>query len=279
MDDVFALGDEALVLLLARHDLPFAHDPPHSEASPERYNKSLWFRLINPDSRRSYRGPHREAIVTQLLQQCPTQLRILLIFARDGKGREVLALADKATRGAMNSFIYFCGRYFIDWHEPPLHVSESSILVRAVDHQACRQYEAVFDSLQASPSELELQSHSQLESQSQSQLQPHTGKSEGDNFLISIDQLIVAMQLVGGYSRVEDEKRRTAVRTDMQKVFKKAGKEALNRADFLQFCCHVVGDTKRVVIKFMMRRVRRFVNTSLDLYESFRFYLFWYYFT
>jgi hypothetical protein len=68
------------------------------------------------------------------------------------------------------------------------------------------------------------------------------------------------MEYLGAYMKQEarDQASRVAMFiADLQRVFKCTTRkiEALNKDQFLQFCCKVLGDTEPVVVKFMMYKV------------------------
>jgi hypothetical protein len=66
------------------------------------------------------------------------------------------------------------------------------------------------------------------------------------------------MEYLGAYMKQEarDQSSRVAMFiADLQRVFK-CKIEALNKDQFLQFCCKVLGDTEPVVVKFMMYKVK-----------------------
>lgn len=137
-------------------DLPFDLSPPHGPKlnRGSRAFTFLWSRLLNPEhpansrpsSQKKLEGSVRARIVMKVLKCCPRQLQRLLKNANDENGREVFALTDKQTKEAINSVIYFCGRYDVNWAESPLHISDNCIVLRGSDHKAASQYSAAFTS-------------------------------------------------------------------------------------------------------------------------------------
>lgn len=185
------------------------------------------------NSLRVFTNEERARISIKVLLQCPRELQLLLKTATDEKDREIFALTDKHTKEAINSVIFFCGRYDINWTEKPIHISETCILTRAVDYKASLQYAATFDGL--APAETEY---------------------------ITMDQLCTCMEALGGvYGRLDAGKRKLLLQTDLKKVFKTRGdKNRLSRCEFIQFCCAMLGETKPVVVKFMMHKVRSYAH-------------------
>ncbi|KAF0702487.1 Aste57867_7785 [Aphanomyces stellatus] len=61
-----------------------------------------------------------------------------LAFSKDQHGREVIHYTDASTRKCFYNRLYFCGRYEI-FRGPPLHVSNTSVVVTAYDHGICSQ--------------------------------------------------------------------------------------------------------------------------------------------
>lgn len=132
-------------------DLPFDLAPPHTQRhDQDDHIVFLWSRLLNPDhpdnvkENKQLSDEERARIVSRVLSQCPRALQLRLKHALDEKDREVFALTDKKTKEAINSVIFFTSRYDIDWNDAPVHVSDTCILVKAVDHKAVLNYEAVF---------------------------------------------------------------------------------------------------------------------------------------
>ncbi|KAF0691724.1 Aste57867_17105 [Aphanomyces stellatus] len=61
-----------------------------------------------------------------------------LAFAEDKHGREVIQITDQETRKYFYDRLFFCGRYEI-FPGPPVHVSNTSVVVMAYDHGICAQ--------------------------------------------------------------------------------------------------------------------------------------------
>ncbi|KAF0697593.1 Aste57867_11731 [Aphanomyces stellatus] len=61
-----------------------------------------------------------------------------LAFAKDQHGREVIQITDASSRKYFYDQLYFCGRYQI-FEGPPVHVSNTAVVVMAYDHGICAQ--------------------------------------------------------------------------------------------------------------------------------------------
>ncbi|KAF0696134.1 hypothetical protein As57867_013032, partial [Aphanomyces stellatus] len=75
------------------------------------------------------------------LQFAPTYICQELAFATDQDGRKAIDITDATTRSYLHSQLYFCSRYKL-FHGPPVHVSNTAVVVMAYDHGLCEQ---VFD--------------------------------------------------------------------------------------------------------------------------------------
>ncbi|KAF0682736.1 Aste57867_25165 [Aphanomyces stellatus] len=69
---------------------------------------------------------------------CSQELLRELAFGKDKHGREVIQITDAATRKYLNDRLFFCGRYEI-FEGPPVHVSNTAVVVMAYDHGICAQ--------------------------------------------------------------------------------------------------------------------------------------------
>lgn len=188
-----------------------------------------------------------------------------MIRARDREDREALALTDKHTRNMLHFVVFFCGRYNTDWGEPPIHVSETCVIVRAEDYKAALQYEEAFTyfiaamsravigtGVLSAPQALAPPSTSSLVLRLSLQQEHHLDNTATDE--ITLDQLCECMDHMGAYARLEATKRRAAIVTDLRKLFH-ADKRRVTRDEFVRLCLHVMGETRRVVIKFMLSEV------------------------
>lgn len=263
------------VELLVLNDLPFAFEAPHLMVDTERYVKALWFRLVNPEHLKCYRGQHRDTIVASILNRCPLQLKELLVRAKDDKEREILGLADKKTKEAIYKLLFFCGRYALD-EAKPVHVSQTSILLSATDHNAVLQYADAFDYIigPVTSHEPDPLSHKRSFSRSGSAITPKAlrnffevsfhERSRPAHVLVglTIDQVCAQLEDLGFVHSVEDGwKRRSAILDKLKKVLKWTTELTMNsligRADFIRLCAHELGETKPVVLKFMRHKVRQ----------------------
>ncbi|KAF0700907.1 Aste57867_8593 [Aphanomyces stellatus] len=61
-----------------------------------------------------------------------------LAFAKDKHGREVIQITDECTRKYLTDRLFYCGRYDI-FQGPPVHVSNTAVVVMAYDHGICAQ--------------------------------------------------------------------------------------------------------------------------------------------
>ena len=85
----------------------------------------------------------RATTLRKILSRCSTQLLRLLENAKDDLLRKGLDLAVPDLQRVFKEHLHFCGRYEIDW-EKPIHISESSIVLSAVDHKAANVYRAQY---------------------------------------------------------------------------------------------------------------------------------------
>ncbi|KAF0693456.1 Aste57867_15585 [Aphanomyces stellatus] len=71
-------------------------------------------------------------------KMCPQELLRELYFAKDMHGRQVIQITDEDTGKFLNSQLYYSGRYEI-FEGPPVHVSNTAVVVMAYDHDICAQ--------------------------------------------------------------------------------------------------------------------------------------------
>ncbi|KAF0685554.1 Aste57867_22586 [Aphanomyces stellatus] len=69
---------------------------------------------------------------------CSQELLRALAFGKDKHGREVIQITDASTREYLNNRLFYCGRYEI-FDGPPVHVSNTAVVVMAYDHGICAQ--------------------------------------------------------------------------------------------------------------------------------------------
>ncbi|KAF0689209.1 hypothetical protein As57867_019249, partial [Aphanomyces stellatus] len=69
---------------------------------------------------------------------CSQELLRELAFGKDKHGREVIQITDASSRKYLNDRLFFCGRYEI-FEGPPVHVSNTAVVVMAYDHGICTQ--------------------------------------------------------------------------------------------------------------------------------------------
>lgn len=63
-----------------------------------------------------------------------------LVRCKDKRGREVMSIARPEVKRFINKYLFFCGRYELALDRAPLHVSDTSIVIGAVDHQVTDDY-------------------------------------------------------------------------------------------------------------------------------------------
>ncbi|KAF0683302.1 Aste57867_24642 [Aphanomyces stellatus] len=71
-------------------------------------------------------------------ETCSQELLREVAFAKDQHGREVIQITDASTRKYFNDRLFFCGRYEI-FQGPPVHVSNTAVVVMAYDYGICAQ--------------------------------------------------------------------------------------------------------------------------------------------
>lgn len=211
------------MVLAVLHDLPFEFDFPFNVRSDrDSLFSSLWYRLLNVDhpintsasSRKSLDDCTRAYIARRVLRLCRhRQLQLFLRDMRDEKGRELFSLTDKTTKEGINSILLFCGRYDIDWNEKPIHMSDNSILLRALDHNANAQFKAHFSTFARRSSAV-------------------ANLSTVDACL-TIDQLQECLHSMGRYSRSAESQQRFSM--DLRRVFQ-SERSQVTYGDFEDFC-------------------------------------------
>ncbi|KAF0714338.1 Aste57867_3915 [Aphanomyces stellatus] len=69
---------------------------------------------------------------------CSQELLRDLAFGKDKHGRQFIQITDGTTRQYLNDLLFYCGRYEI-FDGPPVHVSNTAVVVMAYDHGICAQ--------------------------------------------------------------------------------------------------------------------------------------------
>ncbi|KAF0692766.1 Aste57867_16176 [Aphanomyces stellatus] len=94
---------------------------------------------VNVKVKQSVRHGCIEAILCkEEFASCIDELLRELAFAKDKHGREVIHITDPCTRQYFYDRLYFCGRYEI-FEGPPIHISNTAVVVMAYDHGVCNQ--------------------------------------------------------------------------------------------------------------------------------------------
>lgn len=214
---------------------------------------------------------HRKAIVAAIISRYP-QLTQDLATAKDEHGRDALTLTDPGTKAVMNQYLFFCSRYELKLDEPPVHVSDTSVLIRAVDHKPSDDYAAHFcayweKSVRTSPSSIMAATAATTEECTQSDIDTTHLKDHRVPVLSSEEQVagcLVAMGLnsiqtaaeVGFFAEVKG-----IWGTEVMGVGGTSAAPAssyimgITKPEFVAYCLRVVGATRKVVIKFMKYKV------------------------
>ena len=82
-------------------------------------------------------------LVESVFAECPSIVK-QLIQSCDENGRSVYNITHPNVKALFNEILFFCGRYELQ-EGPPLHVSATSIVIHATDHNIAQYYEKVFD--------------------------------------------------------------------------------------------------------------------------------------
>lgn len=221
---------EDIVYMITEFDMPY-------DIQTGAYNVAhhgSWFQLLDAHS-----GLHTEAraeIVRDLLSsisaECKDTDGVIKQLARlkDEHDREAISITDKHTRAIITEYLLFCGRYELFTSESPLHATDTSIVIRAVDYKAAEDYGAVFDSL----------------------LPDHFIARE-----VNFETFCQAILDMGLHKQIQDVKKRMKIiQRDIEKIHTDAETENVYlREDFIDFCKRNFGATRPVVIKFMLNKV------------------------
>ncbi|KAF0713762.1 hypothetical protein As57867_004210, partial [Aphanomyces stellatus] len=148
---------------------------------------------------------------------CSHDLLRELAFGKDKHGRQVIQVTDAATRKYLNERLFYCGRYEI-FEGPPVHMSNTAVVVMAYDHGICTQL-----------------------------FQQH--KNNHGN--LDVNGFIKCNKVLGrvkGNQKREKEKWRAEFQ-----LWDKSYNGSLSEGEYLNYCRHHFGGKLKVSLKFMRK--------------------------
>ncbi|KAF0694397.1 Aste57867_14737 [Aphanomyces stellatus] len=142
-----------------------------------------------------------------------------LAFAKDQHGREVIQITDASLRKYFYDRLYYCGRYQM-FQGPPMHVSDTSVVVLAYDHGICTQ---VFE------------------------------EHKNSNGYLDMAGFVICNEILGRVASKfkKDKKRDKEIWQGEFILWDKDGNGMLSEDEFLRFCEQHFGGKIKVAMKFM----------------------------
>ncbi|KAF0717651.1 hypothetical protein As57867_002168, partial [Aphanomyces stellatus] len=172
---------------------------------------------------------------------CSQELLRELAFARDKHGRQVNQITDAATRKYLNDRLFYCGRYEI-FEGPPVHVSNTAVVVMAYDHGICTQL-----------------------------FQQH--KNNHGN--LDVNGFIKCNKVLGRVVTKSGTKKEKKLEIDMWQsefqLWDKDSNGSLSEAEYLRYCAQHCGKKLKVAMKFMKNgdEYQLEIDNREDLDDSF----------
>ncbi|KAF0696832.1 Aste57867_12433 [Aphanomyces stellatus] len=150
-----------------------------------------------------------------------------MVFAKDQHGREVIQITDQETRKYLYDLLFFCGRYQI-FGGPPVHVSNTAVVVMAYDHGICEQ---VFDN--------------------------HAQEKDGLKFLNEKD-FVKCSEILGRLNADQTSNQKKQRHSDLWKkefqLWDKDNSGSMEKDEFLRYCAQYFGGKLKVAMKFMRNK-------------------------
>lgn len=116
-----------IVVAMIFKTLPFSTVEPYERISGN--DGSTWFHLV--DCGKPTSNSERRFIVGLILARIKLELARLLAHFADENGRTAMIITDNETKKVFKRRLFFCGRYDINMKEAAIHMSETSIILRA----------------------------------------------------------------------------------------------------------------------------------------------------
>ncbi|CAK4993233.1 unnamed protein product [Aphanomyces euteiches] len=169
-------------------------------------------------------------------------------FTKDQHGREILQTTDAETRKFLKKELFFCGRYDI-FEGPPIHVSATSVVIHAFDHDLCDQ---MFD----------------------------VHSSDGGFDIIAFKECTELLGRLSASRHVVGQKKIASDKKEWENEFKVWAKgEYMTKEDYLRYCEQHFGGKIKVAMKFLSsqsaceaevenRKRIKCPNHVLDLYPT-----------
>lgn len=238
----------AVIQMLLDCDLPYT-----DSGSPVTYHAHSWAWIIQQTGKKYL--PVIENILTLHEDIIP-----LLTKSCDMKGIPLLATADPAVRQLLMKRAFYCGRYELLMDSlgggcglPPVHFSNNSIVITAIDYDAELSYHHAFDThcTKVNHNQTTLNSPDSDASLTSPINAPTT---EGE-VIDSVGQLMSALHRLGSYFEPH--------RINFPEIFSSCEAESgihlnenqqkvsISRDEFLKYCRELFGYKRKIMIKFM----------------------------
>ncbi|KAF0687423.1 hypothetical protein As57867_020767, partial [Aphanomyces stellatus] len=152
---------------------------------------------------------------------CSQELLRELAFGKDKHGREVIQITDASSRKYLNDQLFYCGRYEI-FDGPPVHVSNTAVVVMAYDHGICTQ---LFQQNQSGHGSLDV------------------------NGFINCNKVLGRVVMKSGTKK--DKKLESDMWQSEFHLWDKDLDGSLSEDEFLRYCAQYCGKKLKVAMKFM----------------------------
>ncbi|KAF0719461.1 Aste57867_1023 [Aphanomyces stellatus] len=156
----------------------------------------------------------------QKYEPCTEQLLRELAFAKDKHDREVIQITDASTRKYFYDHLFYCGRYEI-FDGPPVHVSNTAVVVMAYDHGICVQLYHKYKN----------------------------GSTLDVNGFIECNKVLG--REVSKFGTKKDKKREGEKWNAEFQLWDKDSNGSLSEDEFLRYCAQYCGKKLKVAMKFM----------------------------
>ena len=215
-----------LIAHAVKSDLPYDKD----NRNP-RSNEGFWFTFLDANSGIS--PEVRLPILGKLLSD-HAGIVPLLANIEDSFQRKAMDITVPVSKALINKYLYFCGRYELYLEEAPIHVSETSIVIRGVDYGLLEDCNRMFDE--------------------------HSTKKSGK---LSIKEFVTCAAAIGVMEHITDKNTKKQALAETFEKFDKNGDQWMDRSEFMDFIkCHM-GQSRSIVMK-LMRHQEQF-ESELDM--------------
>lgn len=212
-------------------------------------HRGSWFQLLDPKSGLS--NENRVSLVSEVINvfsKCSEpNVHKMICSLQDSNGRTAYMITNDEIRMLFHRYVYFCGRYSIG---ALIHQSATSIVVHAQDFEMLSEYKIWFQSY-ATPKDKNVRPAMDAES---SLLNFGAREKHSVEMSLSLEEFTSCVRAIGAHLDVDDKVFEKLVEADF-KSWDVDHNSTMTEEEFIAYCKAEIGESRKVVMKFMKNQV------------------------